>query len=92
MSINDVAVFTAASILEALHAVAASDEQSFKVVFTPDRYIPVVDRHLDQPLHLSVDQLRTISTILSTSSPQPEIPDNILAFSCDTNELDDDHT
>ncbi len=91
VSINDVAVFTAASILEALHAVAASDVQSFKVVFAPDRYIPVVDRHLDQPLHLPVDQLRTVSTILSTYSPQPEHRDNSLVFSCNTDELDDDH-
>ena len=86
VSINDVAVFTAASILEALHAVAASDQQSSKVVFAPDWYIPVVDRHLDQPLHLSVNQLRTVSTILSTSSPQPELRHNIFAFSCDTDE------
>ncbi|KAI2495239.1 hypothetical protein MHU86_19293 [Fragilaria crotonensis] len=81
VSINDVAVFTAASILEALQAAATSEEQSFKIVFAPDRYIPVVDRHLDQPLHLSVDQLRTVSTILSmSSSPRPEPFDNSLVF------------
>jgi hypothetical protein len=64
VSINDVAVFTAASIVAALQTVAASDAHTFTIVFAPDRYIPVADRHLDQPLHLSVDQLRTISAIL----------------------------
>ncbi|KAI2502403.1 hypothetical protein MHU86_12060 [Fragilaria crotonensis] len=92
VSINDVAVFTAASILEALQAAATSEEQSFKIVFAPDRYIPVVDRHLDQPLHLSVDQLRTVSTILSmSSSPRPEPFDNSLVFPGESGELDDDH-
>jgi hypothetical protein len=47
VSINDVAVFTAASILDALRAAATSDEHTFKIVFAPDRYIPVADRHLD---------------------------------------------
>ncbi|KAI2490688.1 Reverse transcriptase (RNA-dependent DNA polymerase) [Fragilaria crotonensis] len=77
---------------EALQAAATSEEQSFKIVFAPDRYIPVVDRHLDQPLHLSVDQLRTVSTILSmSSSPRPEPFDNSLVFPGESGELDDDH-
>jgi hypothetical protein len=85
VSINDVAVFTAASIIAALQAIAASDERTFKIVFAPDRYIPVADRHLDQPIHLSVDQLRTISAILSSSSlsHKPDIPDD--------DDTDDDH-
>jgi hypothetical protein len=41
-------------------------------VFAPDRYIPVADRLLDQPLHLLVDQLRTISALLSSSSSSYE--------------------
>ncbi|KAI2495082.1 hypothetical protein MHU86_19437 [Fragilaria crotonensis] len=75
VSINDVAVFTAASITAALETVATSDERSFKIVFAPDRYIPVVDRHLDQPLHLSIDQLRVISTIKLSPSPPTAIHD-----------------
>ncbi|KAI2512029.1 hypothetical protein MHU86_2317 [Fragilaria crotonensis] len=89
VSINDVAVFTAASILDALRVVAASDEQTFKIVFAPDRYIPVVDRHLDQPIHLSVEQLRTVSAIRS-SSPQPNLPDGGIACNEDST-IDDDH-
>ena len=91
VSINDVAVFTAASILDALRAAAASDEQSFKIVFAPDRYIPVADRHLDQPLHLSVDQLRTISAIKSLSLSPDTIADASNFHSEDAAELDDDH-
>ncbi|KAI2514205.1 retrotransposon [Fragilaria crotonensis] len=67
--------FTAASITAALETVATSDERSFKIVFAPDRYIPVVDRHLDQPLHLSIDQLRVISTIKLSPSPPTAIHD-----------------
>ena len=55
VSVNDVAVFTAASILDAPGTAATSDDPSFNIVFTPDRYFPVVDRHLDQPMHLTVD-------------------------------------
>jgi hypothetical protein len=69
VSINDIAVFTAAAIVTALQAVAASDERTFKIVFAP---VPVADRHLNQPLHLSVDQLRTISTLRSSSSSSYE--------------------
>ena len=90
VSINDVAVFTAASILDALHVAAASDAPSFKIVFAPDQYIPVTDRHLDQPLHLSVDQLHTISVINTSSSMMESIDDDVARHS-DTDELDDDH-
>ncbi len=85
VSINDVAVFTAASVVAALQTIATSDERTFKIVFAPDRYIPVADRHLDQPIHLSVDQLRTISAILSSSSlsHKSDIPDD--------DDTDDDH-
>jgi hypothetical protein len=68
VSINDVAVFTADSIVTALQNVATSDERSFKIVFAPERYVPVADCYLEQPLHLSVEQLRTISHITSPSS------------------------
>ena len=91
VSINDTPVFTAASILDALHAAATSEDQVCKIVFAPDRYIPVADRHLEQPLHLSVDQLRTISAINSASSPMPETIDDDLVFHDDSDELDDDH-
>ena len=90
VSINDVAVFTAASILDALRAAATSDEHTFKIVFAPDRYIPVADRHLDQPIHLSVEQLRTVSDILS-SSPQSKAPHDDIAFNNDDSNFDDDH-
>ena len=90
VSINDTPVFTAASILDALHAAATSEDQVCNIVFAPDRYIPVADRHLEQPLHLSVDQLRTISAI-NSASPRPETIDDDLAFHDDVNELDDDH-
>ncbi len=80
MSINDTAVFTAASIVAALQTIAASDGHTFKIVFAPDRYIPVANRHLEQPLHLSVDQLRTISSIQSSTSDPAA-----------TDEPDDDH-
>jgi hypothetical protein len=89
VSINAVAVFTAASILDALRTAATSGESSFTIVFAPDRYIPVADRHLEQPLHLSVDQLRTISTIKS-SSPLQSIADHIV-LTTDADEFDDDH-
>jgi hypothetical protein len=55
VSINDTAVFAAASIVAALQTIAASDAHTFKIVFAPDCYIPVANRHLEQPLHLSVD-------------------------------------
>jgi hypothetical protein len=85
LSINDVAVFTAVSIVAALQTIAASDDRTFKIVFAPDRYIPVADCHLEQPIHLSVDQLRTTSAILSSSSlsQKPDVPDN--------DDTDDDH-
>ncbi len=86
VSVNNVAVFTAASIVTALQNVAASDEQSFAIIFAPERYIPVADRHLEQPLHLSVEQLRTILTITSPSRQLPYGPDN-----ADDDALDNDH-
>ena len=86
VSINDIAVFTAESIVTALQNVAASDERSFKIVFAPERYVPVADRHLEQPLHLSVEQLRTISRITSPSNQLPHAPDD-----ADDDALDDDH-
>ncbi|MFY8200141.1 MAG: hypothetical protein ACOVLE_05695, partial [Pirellula staleyi] len=76
VSINTVAVFTSASILDALRTAATSGEPSFTIVFAPDRYIPVADRHLEQPLHLSVDQLRT-STIKS-SFPLPSVAEHVV--------------
>jgi hypothetical protein len=86
VSVNNVAVFTAASIVTALQNVAASDEQSFAIIFAPEGYIPVADRHLEQPLHLSVEQLRTISTITSPLRQLPYSPDN-----ADDDALDNDH-
>jgi hypothetical protein len=83
-------VFTAASILDALRAAATSDDPSFKIVFAPDRYIPVADRHLDQPLHLTVDQLRTISVITSSSHMLASFVDDVF-FPDGTNIFDDDH-
>jgi hypothetical protein len=90
VSINDIAVFTAASIVEALHAAATSDASSVKIVFAPDRYIPVADRHLSQPLHLSVEQLRLISSITSPSTPPSSLLDDNES-SPDTADFDDDH-
>ena len=77
MSVNNVAVFTAASILDALCAAATSDDPPFKIVFAPDRYIPVADLHLDQPLHLTVDQLRTILVIASSSPVSASVVNNV---------------
>jgi hypothetical protein len=90
VSVNDVAVFTAASILDALRAAATSDDPSFKIVFAPDRYIPVADRHLDQPLRLTVDQLRTVSVITSSSPVPASFVDDIF-FPDSAAEFDDDH-
>ena len=84
--VNDIAVFAAASIVTALYTVAASDEQSFTIVFAPERYIPVADRHLEQPLHLSVEQLQMISTISSPSYQLSYDPDN-----ANKDAPDDDH-
>ena len=90
VSINDVTVFTAESILDALRAAAASDAPSFKIVFAPDRYIPIADRHLEHPLHLTVDQLRTIAAINSLSLSPETITEDVASLS-DATELDDDH-
>jgi GAG-pre-integrase domain len=65
VSINDTPIFTAESALSALTAVASSDDVSFKIVFAPDRYIPIATRRQNSPIHLSVDQLRVINAILS---------------------------
>ena len=91
VSINGVAVFTATSILDALHAIATSDAQSFQIVFAPDRYIPVATRHLDQPLHLSVDQLCTISVIRLYPPFLSQTDDHALAFDRNAPEVDVDH-
>ena len=82
VSVNDQPTFTAASVISALQSVASSDDTSFRVVFAPDRYIPV-NRRRDSPIHLSVDQLLTINQImtqdLSPSSPSPDSTDD---FDC----------
>ncbi|KAI2505530.1 hypothetical protein MHU86_8866 [Fragilaria crotonensis] len=69
VSINDQPVFTAQSAIDALAVVASSDAENFRIVFAPDRYIPVTDRSTESPLHLSVDQLRVVNQILSESAP-----------------------
>ena len=79
VSVNDVAVFTAASILDVLRAAATSDNPLFKIFFDPDRFIPVTDRHLDQSLHLTVDQLSTISVITSSSPVSASVVDNVFS-------------
>ena len=75
VSINDIPTFTAASTIAILRNIASSDEKDFRIVFAPDRYIPVTERRNDSPLHLSVDQLRTINVIQSnytdTDEPAP---------------------
>ena len=68
VSINDQPVFTAESAISALTTVASSDAISFRIVFAPDRYIPVASRRKESPIHLSVDQLRVIDLILSESA------------------------
>ena len=65
VSVNHAPTFTAASANSALQSVASSDEQSFRIVLAPDRYIPVADRQNASPLLLSVDQLQAINQILS---------------------------
>jgi hypothetical protein len=50
VSVDGLAVFTCASILAALTAVAASDATSFTIVFAPERYIPVHSRPNDSPI------------------------------------------
>jgi hypothetical protein len=77
VSVNGLAVFTCESILLALTDVVASDATSFTIVFAPERYIPVHSRPHDSPLHLSVDQLRTIHTLRSdiTFGSFPEVPE-----------------
>jgi GAG-pre-integrase domain len=79
VSVNDVPIFTAESAIAALQTVASSDAPTFRIVFAPDRYVPVSERRHAAPLHLSVDQLRTINEILSrdpdqSSSPASERP------------------
>lgn len=39
VSINDRPVFMAKSAFDALHAVASSDDETFRIVFASDRYI-----------------------------------------------------
>ena len=63
---------------------------ALKIVFAPDRYIPVANRHLDQPLNLTMDQLRTISLIASSSPVSAPIVDNV-SFPDSAGEFDDDH-
>jgi hypothetical protein len=77
VSVDGLAVFTCASILAALAAVAASDATSFTIVFAPERYIPVHSRPNDSPLHLSVDQLRVIHALRSSVDARsiPEVPE-----------------
>jgi Reverse transcriptase (RNA-dependent DNA polymerase)/GAG-pre-integrase domain len=80
VSVNDSPVFTATSAIAALSAAATSDAVTFKIVLAPDRYIPIADRRQNSPIHLSVDQLRVINSILSEShadaqsSPEDHIP------------------
>ena len=83
VSINDDPVFTAESAINALQAIASSDDKSFRIVFAPDRYIPVAKRRADSPLQLSVDQLRVINQILSesTSAPPDTIPSHADVYS-----------
>ena len=80
VSVNDTPVFNADSATAALTNIAASDDTTFKLVFAPDRYIPVADRRSDSPLHLSVDQLRVIHeiTTVPTISDDLECPDLIV--------------
>ena len=63
VSIKDIPTFTEASTTSILRNIASSDAKDFRIVFAPDRYIPVTDN--DSPLHLSVDQIRTINVIQS---------------------------
>ena len=77
VSVNDVPTFTAASALSALSSVATSDAVSFKIVLAPDRYIPIANRRHNSPIHLSVDQLRVINSILTDSADdEPTPPDD----------------
>jgi hypothetical protein len=78
VSINDTPTFTAASAILALQSAASSDEQSFRIVFAPDRYIPVSDRRHASPLHLSVDQLRTVNQILSEGNESMDSGDECM--------------
>jgi hypothetical protein len=65
VSVDGVPVFSRDSVIAALTAVATSDAVSFTIVFAPDRYTPIHSRPNDNPLHLSVDQLRLIYSIRS---------------------------
>ena len=76
VSVNDTPTFTAASVISALRSVASSDEQSFRIVFAPDRYIPVSSRRHASPLHLSVDQLRVINQICSETGDSVNSSEN----------------
>jgi Reverse transcriptase (RNA-dependent DNA polymerase)/GAG-pre-integrase domain len=83
VSVNDAPIFTAESAVLALSAAASTDNTSFRIVFAPDRYIPVSNRRQNSPIHLSVDQLRCINAILSVpaattkaSVPSSPSPDN----------------
>lgn len=71
VSINDIPIFTSESAVSALKTVAASDDTSFRIVFAPDRYIPVANQRHDNPIHLSVDQLRVINSILLSGPTDP---------------------
>jgi hypothetical protein len=72
---NGTAVFSAEEIKTALHTASTSDDWTFEIVFAPNRYIPVAERHHDQPLHLSVEQLCVIHDISSGIS-SPHDPSN----------------
>ena len=74
VSINGAAVFTAASVILALQAIVESDDTHFTIVFAPDRYIPVHERRPDQPLHLSIDQLRVIDGVRTGQHNVPPHP------------------
>ena len=88
VSVNGKSTFTAASALSALADVASSDDASFTIVLAPDRYIPIADRRHDSPIHLSVDQLRVINSILCESTddspPLPNDPSDIIVRSLNT--------
>jgi hypothetical protein len=68
---NDTPVFSCDSVLAALTAANASDAACFIIVFAPDRYIPVISRPNDSPLHLSVDQLRLVASLQAANFPAP---------------------
>ncbi len=82
VSVNDVAVFTAASIVDALRA---QDRFCSRSVHSSRQ-----SSHLDQPLNLTMDQLRTISVIASSSPVSAPIVNDV-SFPDSAGEFDDDH-